>query len=126
MSVRTAAAAALQTALGKSFDVRDDEDLPDKLSRSVVTTRLVDYTPAENGQGSMRANIRFTVISPLNDAGKADDQLEGTEDQDGTLPTTLKAIRDVGFVWTKSTRVLVKETYIGHAIDAWQPTETPY
>lgn len=127
MSVRTAAATALAAQLAKrEFDVRDDETLPDKPSRSVVTTRLIDYRPASNAQGSMRANLRFTLISPLLDFSKADDQLEGTEAAPGTLPVTLKAIHDAGFVWEKSERTLIQETYVGHAIDAWILTTAPY
>jgi hypothetical protein len=131
MSVRTEAATALQAQLGETFDVRDDEELRDKPSKSVLTVRLVDYESLPNAQGSMRVNLRLTLISSLTDASKADDELEGTigaegEDIPGTLAVVLEAIHDCGLVWTRSTRSLVKDTYIGHAIDAWRPAPTPY
>lgn len=126
MNVIDDAVTQLKSKLGKGYDVRDIEDLPDKPSRATVLVGFIDYTPASNAEGSMTARFRFTLVSPLEDRKKAQAQVDGAPGRPGLLTVVLGAVRASGFVMTLAKPALVKEIYHGFAIEAWTTTDSPY
>ncbi len=121
MSTRTTLADALRAGLPKTkFDVRDVEDLPDRLSKATVFVRHRDFTPAPN-PGTIFATFIVTLASQHIDRAKAEDDL------DELLPLVLELLdAQLGLTWSRAARVLLKETYLGYDIEARIPTARPY
>lgn len=122
MSARTALAAALRTALPpRLFDVRDEEDLPDKPTKTVVIVRHRDYTPAPNAAGTMLSTFLVTIATHHIDRSKAEDAL------DDRVPAVLEALENhAGLTWSRASRVLLKETYLGYDVEALIDFPRPY
>lgn len=105
----------------ESFVVEDVEDLPDTIEKATVIVCARDYTRAPNAQGSMFVNFIVTVASPLIDRDKAEYHLEWA------LPQVMEALdKHAGLTWTKATRVIVKNQYLGYDLDATITIPLPY